>query len=454
MIDIDSDKLYDNTNNAKICIIGVGGAGGNAVNNMVERGIEGVTFMVANTDKQALDRVKVADEYKILLGKTTTRGLGAGSKPEVGKKAAEENQEELRELLTGYDMIFVTCGMGGGTGTGAAPFIANIAKETDALVVGIVTKCFNREGPRKNDLALRGIEELKKNVDAYSIVPNQKILEVYGDLKTTEAYHKANDVLYNAVNGIVDIITDDSDLNVDFADIRTVLSDIGEVVISTGNGNGETAGKEAVIEALSSPFFEGLSVQDADFILLKIKYGSKYTMKHVNLAYDTLREMAGEPDIKGGEKELTDVEDEFVVTVLSPAKKTEKTINLNNDLDNNLKVQTDKIFNSNFSAFANNVSNNIYLTEENNNDLRSIEIIKNQGCGNRYGRPHGEEELKKYDVPTYLRVNKINVDVDNLNNTIPNDVAQAKVQRILNDSADFSSTKLFMNKLADTGLGK
>ncbi|MBR3091198.1 MAG: cell division protein FtsZ [Bacteroidetes bacterium] len=447
-IDINSNaaKIYDNENNAKICIIGVGGAGGNAVNNMITRGINGVTFMAANTDKQALDKVKVDKEHQFLLGKNQKRiGLGAGSNPEVGKIAAEESAEELKAALTGFDMIFITCGMGGGTGTGASPVIAKIAKETDTLVIGIVAKCFSYEGKKKNERAMKGIEELKAIVDSFVIVPNDKILEVYRDIKITEAYHKANDVLYNAISGIVDIITDDCDENIDFADVRTALAGAGEVIISVGTGKGENAGRDALIDALSSPFFDELSVKGAEFVLLKAKYGNDFTVQDICQIFDTLEEKTGDSvDLKCGKKAVDD-SDEIVVTILSPVQKVEKkdSVNQNNNYNKNSynddKVNasvnnTQKVFSSDFSAFANN--------SYENQSTSDIEIIKDQGIGNKFdrplGRPHGEAELKKYDEPAYKRI-KISMDANNKNNSIPDNEDRYKIQRILESDNQFEA---------------
>lgn len=465
---------------AKICIFGIGGAGGNAVNNMIARGVKGVTFVTANTDQQALN--KTLAENKILLGIDTTKGLGAGANPEVGKSAAEESQEEIKDILTGYDLIFVTCGMGGGTGTGGAPVVANIAQETGALVVGIVAKCFTREGANKTAIAEAGIAKLKENVDAYIVVPNDKILEECGAMRPSEAYHRANDILYNATSGIVDIITNDGFINVDFADVRTTLTDAGEVIIGIGHGKGENAAKDAVVQALSSPFFDNLSIAGSKFALMNIKYGAKYTTDDIDKAYQALREEAGDSiDIKNGEGEI-EGEDDFIVTILASAKKVDENekkkvtrntdIKVNSQKNNttNKKQNYKSDFCSNFNLFDTQPDTNYstLLNQETKikkenieiNSPANIEIIKEQGYGNRVGRPHGEEELKIYDLPAYLRngkeskYNDVDSDLTSIENSdsIPQEEERAKLQRIINTTSTALVNNPFIKKLSDSGV--
>ena len=465
---------------AKICIFGIGGAGGNAVNNMIARGVKGVTFVTANTDKQALD--KTLAENKILLGIDTTKGLGAGANPEVGKAAAEESQEEIKDMLSGYDLIFITCGMGGGTGTGGAPIVANIAQKTGALVVGIVSKCFSREGVNKTAIADEGIAKLKENVDAYIVVPNDKILEVCGAMRPSEAYHKANDILYNATSGIVDIITNDGFINVDFADVKTTLTNAGEVIIGIGQSKGENAAQDAVKQALSSPFLDNLSIAGSKFVLMNIKYGAKYTTDDIDKAYQALREEAGDSiDIKNGEGEI-EGEDDFIVTILASAKKVDenekkKEVKANDVKVNNLKPSTTtkkqnykNDFCSNFNLFDTQPDTN-YSTllnqetkiKKENIEINSpthIEIIKEQGYGNRVGRPHGEEELKIYDLPAYLRngkeskYNDFDSHLTSIENSdsIPQEEERSKLQKIINTTSATLVTNPFIKKLSDSGV--
>src|SRR5699024_9670231 len=223
---------------AKVKVIGVGGAGGNAVNRMIAEGVKGVEFIVANTDTQALNASKA--EMKIQLGPKLTKGLGAGSIPDVGRKAAEESEAQLAEALAGADMIFVTCGMGGGTGTGAAPIVAKIAKDQGALTVGVVTRPFSFEGPKRGRYAAEGIAELKANVDTLVIISNNRLLEIV-DKKTPmlEAFNEADNVLRQGVQGISDLITAPGYVNLDFADVKTVMENQGTALMGIGVANGE-----------------------------------------------------------------------------------------------------------------------------------------------------------------------------------------------------------------------
>ena len=267
------EYTLDSTNNkgAVIKVIGVGGAGGNAVNRMVEAGIKGVQFIAANTDVQALESSNA--ETKIQLGPKLTRGLGAGSNPEVGQKAAQESEEAIKEALEGADMIFVTAGMGGGTGTGAAPIVANIAKESGALTVGVVTRPFAFEGAKRSRFAADGITELKKDVDTLVIISNSKLLEIV-DKKTPmgEAFSIADDVLRQGVQSISDLITSPGFVNLDFADVKTVMSDQGSALMGIGTANGENRITEATKKAISSPLLE-VSIDGAKQVLLNITGG-------------------------------------------------------------------------------------------------------------------------------------------------------------------------------------
>ncbi|MFD1471459.1 cell division protein FtsZ [Companilactobacillus mishanensis] len=256
---------------AVIKVIGVGGAGGNAVNRMVDTGIKGVQFIAANTDVQALESSSA--ETKIQLGPKLTRGLGAGSNPEIGQKAAQESEEAIKEALEGADMIFITAGMGGGTGTGAAPIVANIAKESGALTVGVVTRPFAFEGSKRSRFAADGISELKKDVDTLVLISNSKLLEIV-DKKTPmgEAFSIADDVLRQGVQSISDLITSPGFVNLDFADVKTVMSDQGSALMGIGTANGENRITDATNKAISSPLLE-VSIDGAKQVLLNITGG-------------------------------------------------------------------------------------------------------------------------------------------------------------------------------------
>ena len=253
---------------AKIIVVGVGGAGNNAVNRMVDEAIGGVEFIGINTDRQALTLCKAPTVLQI--GEKVTKGLGAGAKPEVGQKAAEESVEEIRKLLEGADMVFVTCGMGGGTGTGAAPIVAGIAKELGCLTIGVVTKPFRFEARTRMSNALSGIEKLKQNVDTLIVIPNDKLLEIV-DRRTTmpEALAKADEVLQEAVQGITDLINLPALINLDFADVQTVMKDKGIAHIGIGDAKGDDKALEAVQKAVSSPLLE-TTIEGASHVIINI----------------------------------------------------------------------------------------------------------------------------------------------------------------------------------------
>lgn len=284
---------YDNSQTmlgATIKIIGVGGCGGNAVDNMIARGIAGVQFIVCNTDAQALNSSLAP--HRIQIGKTSTGGLGAGAFPEKGKQAAEEDREELSEAIRGTDMLFITAGMGKGTGTGAAPVIASIAKNLGVLTIGIVTKPFAYEGRVKSQIAESGIEELRKHVDTLIVVQNEKILAIAdGDIDAIEAYNIANDVLYRATRGISEIITTHGTQNVDFADVKGVMADAGDAVMGSGTATGENRAIKAATDAISSPLLDGLSIKGATGVLVNISGDVK--MRDVSEAMSYIYEQAG-----------------------------------------------------------------------------------------------------------------------------------------------------------------
>ncbi len=275
---------------AKIIVIGVGGAGNNAVNRMVEETIGGVEFVGVNTDKQALTLCKAPTVLQI--GEKITKGLGAGAQPEVGQKAAEESIEEVKQLMEGADMVFVTCGMGGGTGTGAAPVIAAAAKEMGILTVGVVTKPFRFEAKTRMNNALAGIENLKKSVDTLIVIPNDKLLEIV-DRRTTmpEALRKADEVLQQAVQGITDLINLPALINLDFADVQTVMTDKGIAHIGIGEARGDDKAMEAVQQAVSSPLLE-TTIKGATHVIINIS--GDISLMDANDAASYVQELTGE----------------------------------------------------------------------------------------------------------------------------------------------------------------
>lgn len=278
----------------RIKVVGVGGGGGNAVNNMIRQGINDVEFFVANTDVQALNRSEA--KYKIQLGKEATKGLGAGAKPEVGANSARESIDRIEELIGDAEMVFVTAGMGGGTGTGAAPIIAEAARNRGALTVGVVTKPFTFEGGRRMRQADQGIEQLRSYVDTLIVIPNQRLLEFCGaNVSLQDSFKTADQVLYDAVRGISDIITQPGLINVDFADAVSVMRDQGRALMGQGRAAGQDRAREAARKAISSPLLEDVSIEGAMGILVNITGGSSLTLAEMNEA-NTLITNAAHPD--------------------------------------------------------------------------------------------------------------------------------------------------------------
>ena len=304
-------------NLAKIKVIGVGGGGGNAVNTMIASCLQGVDFINANTDAQALG-VSSAP-VKIQIGSQITKGLGAGSDPEIGKQSALESRDEIRPYLEGADMIFITAGMGGGTGTGAAPVIAEIARECSILTIAVVTKPFQFEGKKRNMQAEEGIEQLREKVDTLIVVPNQRLLSLGGrNLSLLEAFKKADDILYQAVKGISDLILVPGLINLDFADVRSVMSNMGMAIMGTGIASGENRAVEAAQRAISSPLLEDNTIQGAHGILLNITGGSDMSLYEVNEASSLIQEEADEDaNIIFGTVIDQNMEDEIRITVIA-----------------------------------------------------------------------------------------------------------------------------------------
>lgn len=308
--DMNMDQL------ATIKVIGVGGGGNNAVNRMIEHGVEGVEFIAVNTDSQALNLSKA--EVKLQIGGKLTRGLGAGANPEVGKKAAEESKEQLEEVLQGADMIFVTAGMGGGTGTGAAPIIAQISKDLGALTVGVVTRPFSFEGRRRSTQAIGGIETLKSAVDTLIVIPNDRLLEIVDkNTPMLEAFREADNVLRQGVQGISDLIAKPGLINVDFADVKTIMIDKGSALMGIGVATGESRATEAAKKAISSPLLE-TSIDGAHGILMNITGGNNLSLYEVQEAADLVTTAADdEVNVIFGSVINESLKDEIVVTVIA-----------------------------------------------------------------------------------------------------------------------------------------
>ncbi|MBN2087165.1 cell division protein FtsZ [Candidatus Peregrinibacteria bacterium] len=275
---------------ASIKVIGIGGGGGNAVNRMISAKVEGVDFISVNTDAQALYHSQAS--HRINVGKAITRGLGAGSDPNIGKKAAEESSEELKNAIDGSDMVFITCGLGGGTGTGAGPIVADIARELGILTVGVVTRPFSFEGAHRTEVAMEGLEELKSKVDTLITIPNDRILSII-DKKTplTDAFVVVDDVLRQAIQGIADLITTHGMINVDFADVRTIMQDAGSALMGIGYGSGENRAVDSARAAIESPLLE-MSIAGAKGILFNITGGNDLSMFEVDEAAKIITEAA------------------------------------------------------------------------------------------------------------------------------------------------------------------
>ncbi|WP_290787316.1 cell division protein FtsZ [Halomonas sp.] len=305
------------SSSAVIKVIGVGGGGGNAVNHMVESNIEGVEFICLNTDAQALKRVSA--KTVLQLGSEITKGLGAGANPEVGRQAAMEDRERIAELLHGADMVFITAGMGGGTGTGGAPVVAQVAKELGILTVAVVTRPFPFEGPKRMRAAEEGMRELSEHVDSLITIPNEKLLSVLGkSASLLTAFSAANDVLLGAVQGIAELITSPGIINVDFADVRTVMSEMGMAMMGTGGATGENRAREAAEKAIRSPLLEDIDLHGARGILVNITAGPDLSIGEFNDVGATVQEFASQDaTIVVGTSIDMEMTDELRVTVVA-----------------------------------------------------------------------------------------------------------------------------------------
>lgn len=305
------------TENAVIKVIGVGGGGGNALEHMVINQIEGVDFISANTDAQALRKSSATTQLQ--LGTDITKGLGAGANPDVGRQAALEDRERIMDVIDGADMVFITAGMGGGTGTGAAPVVAQVAKEMGILTVAVVTKPFPFEGGKRMKVAKAGIEELGQHVDSLITIPNEKLLKVLGkDMSLLNAFKAANDVLLGAVQGIAELITREGMINVDFADVRTVMSEMGMAMMGTGHAKGENRAREAAKLAVSSPLLEDVDLAGARGVLVNITAGLDMSIGEFEEVGNTIKEFASDDaTVVVGTVIDPDMTDELRVTVVA-----------------------------------------------------------------------------------------------------------------------------------------
>ena len=311
-------ELVENiSQSAVIKVIGVGGGGGNAVHHMISNQVDGVEFICANTDAQALNNLKA--KTILQMGSNITKGLGAGANPEIGRQAALEDRDEIAEILSGSDMIFITAGMGGGTGTGAAPIVAEVAREMGILTVAIVTRPFPFEGKKRSAVAEQGIQQLSETVDSLITIPNEKLLDVLGKEATLlEAFKAANDVLLGAVKGIADLIMHPGMINVDFADVKTVMSEMGMAMMGTGFAKGEDRAREAAESAIRSPLLEDVNLQGARGILVNITAGENLSLGEFSEVGDTVEEFASDDaTVVVGTVIDPTLDDEIFVTVVA-----------------------------------------------------------------------------------------------------------------------------------------
>ncbi len=376
---------------ANIKVIGVGGAGGNAVNRMICAKLKGVEFIAVNTDKQALNLNQAP--MKIQIGENLTKGLGAGGNPEIGHKAVEESRNQLIEAMEGTDMVFIAAGMGGGTGTGAAPVIAELAKELEILTVGIVTKPFSFEGTNRQRTADKGLDRLKGNLDTLIAVPNQRLLSIVGkDVPFTEAFKMADEILLQATKGISDIINVPGIVNVDFMDVRTVMSEMGDAIMGTGTAAGENRGQEAATMAINSPLLENVSIEGARGVLININGGPDLSLYDIDQASTLIKEAAGDnANIIFGAVSDESMKEDIKVTVIATGFNSPSTM-ITGD------IERDKIvdFNDNLS-----IGKLIEDTAAKYGEEEKTSVVK-----------HGKVikiDCDDYDIPAF---NRKNVDLD------------------------------------------
>lgn len=354
--------------NASIKVVGVGGGGGNVVNRMIEAGLRGIEFITVNTDKQALELSKA--NKKIQIGEKLTRGLGAGANPEIGKCSAEESKAEIAEALKGADMVFVTAGMGGGTGTGAAPIVAETSREMGILTVAVVTKPFPFEGKRRTAQAEAGIDELKQRVDTLIVIPNEKLLQVVEkQTRLQDAFDMSDNVLKQGVQGISDLITIPGLVNLDFADVKTIMLDAGIAHIGTGRASGENRAQEAARQAIHSPLLE-TSIEGAGGVLINVTGGRDLGLLEINEAAELVQKSVDpEANIIFGAVVDETLKDEIVITVIATGFNKGNLYNNFNDMQ--LDTVVNDVLNKNISTISNdNLNKPDYYSSSYNNDYK------------------------------------------------------------------------------------
>lgn len=390
--------------NAIIKVVGVGGGGGNAVKHMITNHVEGVEFICANTDSKALNDI---DSRAVLqLGNNVTKGLGAGANPEVGRQAAMEDRDRIAEILKGTDIVFITAGMGGGTGTGAAPVVAEVAKELNILTVAVVTKPFRFEGGKRMRLAEEGIRELSQYVDSLITIPNQKLEAVLGrKIQLTEAFKEANNVLHNAVQGIAELITKPGFIGVDFADVKTVMSEMGMAMMGSGTAKGEDRAVEAAKMAISSPLLEDIDLQGARGILVNITASETLELGEFTSVGDIIEEIASEDaTIVVGTAIDSDMGDELKVTVVATGL-GEASINMRKpEKKEDVKPEAVKP-EPTIVRTESNESDAVVDTQPNYDKYDIPTIQRTQPRAQRATEKLGTtpEELETYEIPAFLR---------------------------------------------------
>ena len=425
MFEIQSDK----TLGAKIKVIGVGGGGCNAVNTMIRAGLTGVDFICANTDKQVLESALAPT--KIAIGQELTRGLGAGANPDIGRKAALEDYAQISELIAGADMVFITAGMGGGTGTGAAPGFAKIAKEVGALTVGVVTKPFLFEGKKRMRQAIEGMSSLRECVDSLIIIPNNRLLNISNaSLSMMDAFKKADDVLLNAVQGISDLINHTGYINSDFADVRTIMQNKGLALMGIGFGEGEHRALEAATAAISSPLLEDISINGATGIIINITGASSLTLHEVNEATSIIQEAADEDaQIIFGTVLDESMNARVKVTVvatgldcdanllLSPGPTV--TSNANKTAGATASAVANSSLNNNINAVSNNNNNGNTNTNTNPNNNTNTGNNTNTNLNNGIGATSAGNSIPVFANPSNENANNTNTGNTNTNANNP-----------------------------------
>ena len=366
---------------AVIKVIGVGGGGGNAVEHMVQENLDGVDFICANTDAQALKNSSA--RTTIQIGTNITKGLGAGANPEIGREAALEDRERIQEILEGSDMIFITAGMGGGTGTGGAPIVAQVAKEMGILTVAVVTRPFSFEGNKRMDIAAKGIDELKGYVDSLITIPNEKLLSVLGkNVSLLDAFKAGNDVLLGAVQGIAELITRPGLINVDFADVRTVMSEMGMAMMGSGKASGENRAREAAEAAIASPLLEDVNLSGARGILVNVTAGLDMSIGEFEEVGNTVKEFASEnATVVVGTVIDPDMSDELRVTVVATGLGCVATTKS----EQSVKLVVEKINNGDVDY----------------GQLDKPTVIRKKVAGDRFAETEGGMDY--LDIPAFLR---------------------------------------------------